>query len=156
MKTKLELSGPYRRKDGHVGARAVLKIHGREDGWHQSYHFDTHGMTSAQVVAKAAELERYHEKKAARLNGFRSISGMEIKGYRVVDCSIHDNGVTLYLDVRPRAHGFPMRKMYGNLDAIPSDEEIVAMVTAALPNSTDEIREAHDAFVAKVNAKRGE
>ena len=156
MRTELELSNPYRRKDGHVGARAVLRIDGREDGWHQSYHFDTHGMTSAQVVAKAAEIEAYHAKKAERLNGFRKIQGSMVGDYGIVDCSIHDNGVTLYLDVRPVASGFPIRKRYGNLDAIPSDEEIVAMVTAALPTSTDEIQQAHDAFVAKVNAKRGE
>lgn len=153
--SELTLTKPYRRSDGHLGARAALLIN-RDDGRSQTYCFDTHGMTSAQVVEKAATIEAYHGKKAGRLNGFRSISGVEINGYCIVDCSIHDNGVTLYLDVRPKVSGFPIRKAYGNVDAIPSDEEIVAMVTAALPNSTDEIQKAHDAFVAKVNAKRGE
>jgi hypothetical protein len=152
--SRLDLLDPYRRKDGHIGARAVVKIE-REDGWHQSYQFDTHGMTSAQVVAKAAEFETYHHQKAERLNGFREIQGTEIGGYRVVDCSIHDNGVTLYLDVRPKVSGFPIRVRCATMDAVPSNEDIVKMITGALPVSQTEIADAHAEFVRKVNEKRG-
>jgi len=150
----LDISNPYRRADGHIGARAVLRIE-REDGWNQSYHFDTHGMKSAEVVAKASEMEAYHEQKAARLNGFREISGMEIRGYRVVDCSIHDNGVTLYLDVRPKVAGFPIRVRCATIDAVPSNEDIVRIITDALPASETEIDDAHAEFVRRVNEKRG-
>lgn len=151
--SRLDLSSPYRRKDGHIGARAVLKIE-REDGWHQSYHFDTHGMSSAQVVAKAEEIETYHAKKADRLNGFRDIQGMTVGGYVVVDCSIHDNGVTLYLDVRPNGDGFPIRVRCATMDAVPSNEDIVKMIADALPNLSA-IEDAHSEFVRKVNEKRG-
>lgn len=158
MKTTLALSNPYRRGDGHIGARAAVKVE-HPDGWVETYAFDTHGMTSQEVADKTAALEGHHAKKAARLTGFRLIQGNEIAAggqvYRIVDCTIFERGIALYLDVRPRAPGFPIRKVYGNLDALPSDEEILAMVTAALPNSTDEIQQAHDAFVAKVKAKRG-
>jgi len=158
MKTTLDLRAPYRRNDGHIGAHARMKVE-HPDGWVETYAFDTHGMTSQQVVDEAAAIAEHHAKKATRLTGFRSIQGMEIAAggqvYRIVDCTIFERDIALYLDVRPRAPGFPTRKVYGNLDAVPSDEEIVAMVTAALPNSTDEIQQAHDAFVAKVKAKRG-
>jgi len=158
MRSDLRFGIPRRRADGHLGARATVAI-AHEAGWHQDYSFDTHGMTSAEVAAEVARIESYHADKANRLSGFRKITGSQIVNggvpYRIVDCTIFDAGVTLYVDVRPPAQGFPLRKAYHRIEAVPSDGEIVGMVIAALPESDEAIAAAHAEFVAKVEARRG-
>jgi hypothetical protein len=155
----VELHNPYRRADGQIGARVEVHLPG------VTRSFDSHGMTSNQVVAKIAEIEAQHAIRTGRLTGFRAIQGSEIvrggKTYRVVDCTIMDGGVTLYLDVRlvdgsemRRVDGFPIKKAYHLLSSVPPDAEVAAMVRAALPEDSEAVQKAHEEFVAKVKAKR--
>lgn len=168
MTAALDIRNPYRRSDGHVGARTVLQIE-HADGWHQQYAFDTHGMTSSQVAARASAIEEYHDAKAARLTGFRSVQGIEflVNGdtFRVVDCTILDAGVTLYLDARRIAEdgaaqnvrGFPVRRSYHDIAAVPPNEEILLTMIRMLiaDYATLDVATAHAEFVAKVAARRG-
>lgn len=143
---------PYRRADGHIGARATVDA---ETGdCRQSYSFDTHGMSSGEVAAKVLELELYHAAKAARLESLRRLHGMVVaRGYAIVDCTILDSGVTLYVDVRPEAKGFPIRRAYQLVDLVPTNDAILKMIVEALPDDAA-IHAAHAEFVAKVEARR--
>jgi len=154
----LDFDKPSRRRDGQLGARANVRCGGR---WPETYVFDTHGMNSSQVAAKADELAEYHEAKMAKLESFADVRGTELVAgadtYRIADCTVFDAGVTLYLDVRKVGHrgsvkGFPIRMKYRYLSAIPSNEEIIEIVRASLPDDAD-VKEAHDVFVKKVRGK---
>jgi len=157
---KIEFSSkPTRRaKDGQLGARASVRCGGRHP---KSYAFDTHGMTSGQVVAEAQRLSDYHEAKMAKLASFTAVRGTELNAngavFRVVDCTIFDAGLTLYLDVRKDGSttpvaGFPIMVKCRVIDAIPSNAEILKIIRAALPDDTS-AKQAHDAFVRKVADK---
>jgi hypothetical protein len=159
MKTELVLHSPYRRKDGQIGSQAEVTISGHPEGWSGFYRFDTHGMTPAQVIDKGKEIKAYHEAKATRLTGFRGVQGVVLQSaYQIVDCTIFDRDVTLYLDVRKvaldgvqeKVHGFPIELRYYSMDKVPTDKEILEIVSAALPKFQDDVTSAHDAFVAKV------
>lgn len=163
MSTKTEagitLSSPTRRTDGQIGARAIVDVK-HADNWNQQYGFDTHGMSSDAVVAKVAEITAYHDSKAARLTAFRKIQGQDVKlggaAYRIVDCTIFDNGVTLYLDVRrdgAKVPGFPVRIQCYEIGKVPDDETIMKLLTSRLPVEADEIETAHAEFAAKVSMK---
>lgn len=159
----LAIHSPSRRGP-HIGARAEVRIV-HDSGFHQTYAFSTHGMTSDAVVDRVAEIEAYHEAKTARLLSMRSLHGheftVESKGFRIVDCAIFDKGVTLYVDVRDisqepaqQVAGFPMRVSYRALGAVPDEAAILAAVVAKIP-PTENLEAANAAFVAKVTAKRG-
>lgn len=153
MRSRLRMEAPYKRRDGHIGARASVAI--LESSHPQTYSFDTHGMTSQQVADEAARLETYHAAKAERLERFRRLHGMVVaRGYTIVDCTILDAGVTLYVDVRPNATGFPLRHAYQSIGAVPTNDAILKIVAEALPDAGT-IDDAHAEFVAKVEARRG-
>lgn len=152
MKSELRIEKPHRRSDGQVGARATVSV--PHDTRPQDYSFDTHGMTSREVVGKIADIERYHAAKVERMDRFRRLHGMVVaRGYTIVDCTILDAGVTLYIDVRPQAKGFPFQRAYQSISAIPTNDAILKIIAAALPD-VDAIESAHAEFVAKVEARR--
>lgn len=161
--TGLTLVSPSRRK-GQIGALAEIRT--EANGYTQTYAFNTHGMTSDAVVARVAELEAYHDAKTGLLVTLRGLLGTEFtvgdESFRIVDCTIFDKGVTLYVDVRnisqdsvQKVAGFPMRVSYRSLDAIPDEAAILAMTTARIPEPAAVIAAAHAVFVGKVTAKRG-
>lgn len=153
MTSVLSFENPSRRMDGHIGARATIALE-RADGWHQHYHFETHGMTSGQVADEIRRLEVYHAAKAERVERFRRLHGMVVtRGFTVVDCTILDRGVTLYVDVRPQAKGFPLRIAYHGIENVPTNDAILGMIAQALPD-VSAIETAHAEFVAKVEARR--
>jgi hypothetical protein len=156
MTSTLKLENPYARSNGQIGARATLRIdHPTRP---QSFSFDTHGMTSQQVVDEAARIENYHAAKVSRLDIFRRLHGFVVNhggiDFTIVDCTILDAGVTLYVDVRPPAKRFPLRIACHAIENIPTNDAILKMVTEALPDSSG-IASAHAEFVAKVEARRG-
>jgi hypothetical protein len=152
---------PTRRKDGHLGTRVKVRCEGTHP---KTYAFDTHGMNSTEVAEKIASLDAYHSAKMARLRDFGAVRGVEfvVKGdtYRVVDCTIFDAAVTLYLDVRRIEQGgkmrpvtgFPIRMKYRDIALIPSNAAILNMIRESLPDDEEE-KEAHNLFVRKVREK---
>lgn len=169
MKRDHEFGKPYRRRDGQIGAPVRMRIeHG---GWHANYSFDSHGMSSSDVAKKLDDLAAYHEKKSACMTRFRGVQGVEIENgddtYRIVDCTVFDKAVTLYVDVRRvtagvfkgqqremlvPVQGFPMTTKYRDITQVPSNEAILAMIRENLPDD-EPLEAAHNEFVKKVREK---
>lgn len=162
----LSFGKPYRRKgDKRLGARARVIV--EHSGWSAPYEFDTHGLDEEATAAKVQAIETHHEKRAARLTGFLSIRGREYtRGtdlLRVVDCTLDDFGrpdgiVLLYIDVRRIVNdamrpvlGFPIKRRYTSVNDVPTDQEIVQMIEAELPEPED-VQTKHADFTKKVEA----
>lgn len=158
---KLDFGKPSKRQDGQIGARAKVRCEGAHP---KTYAFDTHGMNSSEVAAKAREMSDYHDAKMARLADLADVRGHEFTVgddvFRVVDCTIFDQAVTLYLDVRKieqdgrmtQVHGFPIHKRCRSIDGIPSNAVIIQMMRDVLPNE-ESVQSAHEEFVQKVHDK---
>jgi hypothetical protein len=161
---KIDFDKPHRRRDGHVGARAYVRCVGSHP---KTYAFDTHGMTSTQVAEKINAFAMYHDAKMAKLREYGAVRGVEfvVDGtvYRVVDCTIFDAGVELYVDVRrveesgmfPVAQ-FPLRMKYRDIALLPSVTKITDDIRAALPTGDSETENLHHEFVTKVRNKMKE
>jgi hypothetical protein len=159
-----------RKRDRKLGTRVWVRL--QDGGHHSTQQLDTHGMNEEQVVDAIEELRQWHERWAARQRGFRVVVGMEIAfgndTYRIVDCTVPPDrpydDVYLVLGVRQvvgltlsKLRGWPISLHYSSIDDVPSNQEIVRIVSARLEEQLDAER-AHVEFKDKVEKalkKRG-
>lgn len=117
---------------------SVVDIHTSDGGWNGHYRFVATGMSQQEVAAKQAAMDSHHLAKAARLTGFRSfpqfVNGAELR------VSIIEQGQS---DVRMVLRLFPasgerisLDRVYATVADIPTDAQIMSMVTDALAERT--------------------
>jgi hypothetical protein len=151
-----------RKSDGKLGARVWVRL---QDGdLHSTQEFDTHGMNEEEVVDAIEDLRQWHERWAARQRSFGSVVGTEItidsETYRIVDCTVPSDrpydDVYLVLGIRrvvgstlSKLPGWPYSLHYSSIGDVPSNQEIVALVSARLQEQLG-VQSAHAQFKQKV------
>lgn len=162
---QVKWSQPTRRRDGHIGARATISIR-NEGGADGHYNIDTHGMNPARVAAEVGRIHAFHDARADRLVRFRALQADPLligdTEYRIVDLSIRypPNAAhcQLYIDVRKidvssPVEGFPMRILYPDIAAIPSNTEIVGIIRTGIESQNVDMKGAHERFITRVAAE---
>ena len=150
MKVRLASGKVSRDKRGRKGTRLKITTPVGEP-WAGVYSIDTHGLSPEQVTTKVARIEAHHAKKSVRFTGFRDVCAEPFavgeEEFRITDCLLLDVGepggdVELRIYARRRIGDvdgerigrpfFPMVIAANDVDALPSDEEIVAIVRSRL------------------------
>lgn len=122
----------FRDRRGRLGARMTVDLTAHRVS--AVYHIPTHGLTPEQIVAERTRIAAEHEKRAARYVGFASLRGQKIRHGstqgEIEHCTIRRRGTDVELHVILRVDGARMRvtRAYPSTDAVPSNQEIVAIV----------------------------
>lgn len=128
---------------GRQRSAKVAHVHvegGAVDG---HYCIDANGLNAAEIAQRVRITHEHHDKRAARVDGFRqNVQGEQftVAGltYRIVDCTIfyHPDGRFRHVlmnvrvlidDAWQQADNFPARLTYRTIDDVPDDEELKAI-----------------------------
>lgn len=132
---RIDVGKHYRDKSGRVGAPVRLNL--SDGGWDGKYHFLTHGKNPAEIAAEVGRITAHHQAKAARLTGFQSIDRtFKVRGtnFLIASLTVDERGIDVELRLRVESEGLEVariRKVFGNVAAVPTDAEIVQIAVAA-------------------------
>lgn len=152
-----------RKSDGQVGAKCSVNIN-NPDGSDGYYEFGTHGMSVRSVADRIEAIRTFHDKRADRLNSFRAMQqeAIVVRGdeYRVTDLTIgYSTDATrgyLFVNVRRKGsratlRGFPIRIPFADIDSLPDDASILAMIDETIPDEAA-LLATHEGYVSSVSA----
>lgn len=143
-----------------VGSHAHLAVSSQTASeWDGHYHFSTHGMAAADVLAKIADLKAYHWKKCQRLNAWQAMKSVQIvvglDVWQIDHVGANEVGTNVELHVHAvRIDGkdqVEIRSVYPTIDDIPTDAQIVQAVKSRLIAAAD-VTAQHAAMVQAVTA----
>jgi hypothetical protein len=122
---------------GRLGARVTVDL--AESDLSAEYSFGTFGMTPMEILAKREEIIDRHAKRAARHFSFdEKVRGHKVRHgeteYTIDTCVLRERGTDVELRViarSPTGEVIRLRKVYRSVDAVVTDDDIVAMVVDA-------------------------